>query len=441
MSFRRNLVILVAHGLRSDALGDEQVWPLRTPNFDKLAKHGLRLIATSACPADPGGMVSLLTGLHARQHGRVEQTTEPARCEGWPAALWEAGYHTVGVGRVEGIERWLRESVVVSEVDAVSPARCAYLDAMRAKSLYNDVISQRRQRTRGGPFEPDRLLLDPEDDVDGFILNEATRRLETMPTDRPWALIVFLTGPGNDLPAPHLYGDVVDPAALAGDFVPANFSSLDAMVELDYPRVMLQRLDRTRIGHIRAEYLGRVSLIDHGVGRLHDAVRQREDINRTWMLTTSDRGCLLGEHGVVGHRSFLAGAVEVPLILTPPTPSAEATTDDLVSTVDVAATINMLAGCDPNTTSVGRSLLPLIAGEAIARAATGLISEFGNRLLLETERYKVVFDVETHKSLALYDMLNDPDEIDNLLTTNVGRNLLDALRWRVGDALMSLRAQ
>src|SRR6185369_3797584 len=57
MHHRRNLIIILAHGLRSDAIGDSRAWPLTTPYLEKLANHGVRCVATSACPADWGGMV------------------------------------------------------------------------------------------------------------------------------------------------------------------------------------------------------------------------------------------------------------------------------------------------------------------------------------------------------------------------------------------------
>jgi hypothetical protein len=42
--------------------------------------------------------------------------------------------------------------------------------------------------------------------------------------------------------------------------------------------------------------------------------------------------------------------------------------------------------------------------------------------------------------MGLYDLLNDPEERQNLVNSPIGVNLLDALRWRVGEALMPLRA-
>jgi arylsulfatase A-like enzyme len=176
------------------------------------------------------------------------------------------------------------------------------------------------------------------------------------------------------------------------------------------------------------------------------------------MVVASDRGQLLGEHGLVGHRSFLCGAVETPLIVAPPLVGPASASElgeplaaraDLgtgfVSTVDVAATIAGLGGCDPPKAVAGRSVLPVFAGESLQLlgpnpAEGGLLSEFGRRLLLETERHKVVFDTETRAALGLYDLINDPDEQQNLVSTATGQNLLDSLRWRLGNALLPLRA-
>ncbi len=441
MRFRRNLIIVVGHGFRSDVLSDAQAWPTHTPNLDKLAQRGLRLIGTSACPADPGGMLSLMTGMHARQHGVITQDQAPLLCDGWPAQLQDADYHVVGVGRVGMFKQHLDQSVVVENEQTLEASKCAYLQAIIQRGRFDDIVTQRRQRLRYGPFAPAGLAIEPDDDIDGFIAQQATEALEKMPLDRPWALLVFFSGPGNDLPAPRLYNDLVEANDLVGDFVPADLSKTNILAELDYPRVQLQRLTRTGIADIRRHYLGRVGLIDHGIGCLAKALQTRSDHDRTWSVVTADRGQLLGEQGLIGHRSFLGPALEVPLIITPPTQAPpNRSTDDLISTTDVAATIAALAGCDSPPSCEGRSLLPLLAGNEMTDPFTGLISEFGHRLLLETERYKVIFNTEKRKALGLYDVLNDPDETQNLMEQPVASNLLDALRWRLADTLLGLRA-
>lgn len=463
----RNLVIVLAHGLRSDAIGDDRSWPLHTPALERLGAAGVRLAASSASPTDAGGLTSLLTGLHARQHGVLGQNgAAPPRLEqALPRWLREAGYTVAGVGCVGPVAHWLDESVVVAPPGEVEPKGCAYFERMSQRGLADALVEQRANRLRGGPFEPTRLLIEPEDDIDGFIGREATRLAKRLPADRPWALLVMFSGPGNDLPPPTLYESVVEASALQSGFVPADLRALDALAEPAYPRAMLQRLEPATVGRLRADYLGRVSLLDFCVNRLARTVAARDDASTTWTVVTSQRGHLLGEHGLVGPRSFLAGALEVPVIVAPPENAAVGTAarleEGLVSTVDVAATLADLAGCDVPVPMPGRSLLPMLAMDAPPRSASrqgdgarheadaeallprpagGNLSEFGDRLMLETERFKVVYDRATRDCRGLFDLLHDPEERSNLLETPRGRNLIDALRWRVADALMPLCA-
>ena len=453
MTLRRNLIIVVAHGLRSDTAGDTQHWPYVAPNIETLCNRGMRVAAVSACPADVGGMVSLLTGMHARQHGYVQATDQQVSCEGFPHWLAAAGYHVAGVGCVGLFEGALHRQILVEPLGKLDPGRCAYAKAMREKGYYAAIRQQRQQRLRYGPFDPERLLLEPGDDVDGFITAQARAMLADMPTDRPWALIVAYTGPGNDLPPPGLYDQLLDPYELGAGFSPADFRSLDVLAELDYPRILLQRLEREQVGRIRADYLGRVSLIDHGVGRLMAHLGRRSDRGRTWFVVASDRGQLLGENGLVGHRSFLAGALEVPVIVSPPSvarpgsPAREKirNVDGLASSVDVAATIAELGGCDMPASVAGRSLLKAFRedkghdDQTSSGAADQCISEFGRRLMLETHRHKIIFDTDTRKPIGLYDLRSDELENQNLVDTPAGWNLLDAMRWRLADSLMPLR--
>jgi len=430
------------------------------PNLDKLSPRSLHMTATSACPADIGGMVSLLTGLHPRQHGYLNQAQptedrdqlangvgsvpgkQTVAQEGWPNLFSQAGYYVAAVGCVDLLAPGLDQTVLVANPSTIKPKQCAYLLAMQDKSMRPAIEQQRRQRLRYGLFEPDRLLMEPDEDIDGFIAVQARKTLAHMPTDKPWVLIVVFSGPGNDLPPPTLYDYVVDPAGLTHGFTPADFRHLNAMAELDYPRVLLQRLEPHRIGRIRADYLGRASLIDHGIGRFLSQIDDRPDRDHTWSVISSDRGYLLGENGLVGHRSFLAGAVNVPVIITPPTPPAKCTATDLVSTADVGATIAALGGCDLSAAARGRSLLPILADQPIDTSINhiGSISEFGHRLMLKTTRYKVVFDTDRYAAISLYNIADDPDELNNLIKHPSSRNVLDSMRWRLGDVLLPLRA-
>ena len=114
------------------------------------------------------------------------------------------------------------------------------MSSVRAKGMEHAIQQQRSQRIRHGLFEPDRLVMDSEDDVDGFIAAKARTMLTSLPTNKPWALIVVFSGPGNDLPPPTLFEYIVSPDQLEDGFIPPQFTEVDVLVELDYPRILLQ---------------------------------------------------------------------------------------------------------------------------------------------------------------------------------------------------------
>lgn len=160
------------------------------------------------------------------------------------------------------------------------------------------------------------------------------------------------------------------------------------------------------------------------------------------MVLSSDRGQLLGEHGLIGHRSFLSGSVCVPVIIAPPAPMTQKIFPDLLSTVDVAATITAIGACDQATAMVGRSLLPIAINQPLSlrQGLPGCMSEFGRRLMFESERYKIVFNTDSLRASGLYDRIKDPGEIKNLIDQPTGRDMVDSLRHRLADILMPLRA-
>ncbi|MEM1027553.1 MAG: sulfatase-like hydrolase/transferase [Planctomycetota bacterium] len=449
MSSKRNLLIVLAHGLRSDALADEREWPLPTPNLVGLADRGIRLVLSSATPADPGGMASLLTGLHARQHGQLRDDEQPQTLrDGLPGWLAEAGYYTVGVGEVGAFASLLDESLITEGVAIPEPQpnRCWYTAAARSRGHAPALAQQRRQRLRTGPLAPDRLMLEPDEDIDGFIAAQAAEALGRMPEDKPWAMFVVFSGPGNELPPPMYYDGLVETADLARNFVPAKFDHHDALAEPELPRSVLQRLEAHQVARIRADYLGRVSLIDHGVGQLHESLSKRQDAGRTWTVLTSDRGQLLGEHGLLGHRSFLAPSIEVPFIVTPPdapgvSPPKEKFQDGLFSSVDVAPTIAHLAGADHAEHVAGRSVLPIFNGEPVLPMPPANLAEFHDRLLVETERHKAVFRTTDRTCLGLFDLVEDPEEKVNLIgqDTAATRKLVLQMRLHLSGTLMPLR--
>ncbi len=437
------MLIVLTSGQRGDALGAAGVWPIHTPHLDALAASGLALTTVSPSPARMPALVSALTGLHVRQHGVTDDADPIPVVAGWMGRLAEAGYHTVGVGRVGPVIEYLNEARLVGEVDLADPSHCEYLRYAESSGILERVEQQRAVRLRSGPFGMADGMDEPTDDVDGFILASAIACIEALPRDRRWVMLVSLTGPGNDLPAPRPYLDLVKRSGLKRRIVPPEQRDLDLYADFAFPRNLLQRIDLPTAVTIRQHYLARVCLLDAAVGMIGEALSTHGQADRTWTVLAGDRGHLLGERGLYGCTSFLGSSTYAPLWVVPPEDQAEHLTDDgetrahdgLVSGVDLAPTICNIGGVDPPFGCFGESVLPALRGGNVGRDAA--LSESADRLMLETLQYKLVMDVKDAGPLVLFDLLNDPDERENLAPQ--ASDVIDRLRGRLTDTLLPLR--
>lgn len=102
---------------------------------------------------------------------------------------------------------------------------------------------------------------------------------------------------------------------------------------------------------IRRTYRAAVKTLSDRYRGLFDTLEDEFD----WVITCSDHGELLGEHGLWGHGfGIYPELVEVPLVVSGPSPG-NSTTDELVSLMDIPVTVARLADVNPHGS--GHSLL------------------------------------------------------------------------------------
>jgi len=124
--------------------------------------------------------------------------------------------------------------------------------------------------------------------------------------------------------------------------------------------------------------------VDKHLGEVMDALKASRFLDNTVVIFTSDHGDLLGSHGGLFQKWYMAyeEALRVPLVIVPPGASEARTVPVPTSHIDLAPTILGLAGVDaeavrakiaPGFTDplplVGRDLSAVIRGEADAKAS------------------------------------------------------------------------
>jgi arylsulfatase A-like enzyme len=129
-------------------------------------------------------------------------------------------------------------------------------------------------------------------------------------------------------------------------------------------------LSAAELNDIRARYAGEVRMVDRGIGQLMAKVRALGLERNTLIIQITDHGYLLGEHHLLGKPGDLLGNLYEPtchvgmFIRHPEGNAAGQRLAGLVQPPDVMPTILDFLGAPVPPTVQGRSLLPLMRGEA-----------------------------------------------------------------------------
>ena len=171
---------------------------------------------------------------------------------------------------------------------------------------------------------------------------------------------------------------------------------------------------RTTYGHNL--YVGEIAFADAQIGRLLEALEQRQLLDRTIVMVTADHGESLGEHGERDHGIFVyEGVLRVPLVIRAPGLGA-GRVNDVVRLTDLMPTALDLLGV-PAPPADGTSLVDLMRGrrhdlnlEAYSESLYPERLGWSRLHALRSGRFKLI-DAPRPE---LYDLEDDPFEERNI---------------------------
>jgi arylsulfatase A-like enzyme len=223
----------------------------------------------------------------------------------------------------------------------------------------------RREAPELAERRPDRLSPDGPADLwvspypsafhqSTYIASQAEAFIRSQSKGKPWFALCSFVAPHHPFEAPadqiaRYPLEAVPPPERRGGVdasrIPAPAS--DAVGEMDRFGEDVQR-------RIVQHYLASISLVDDGVGRLIDALRQTGQLDDTVVVFAADHGEFLGNHGLLRKPSLhYDETLRVPLLLKGPGLPARRV-DGLVELVDVYPTLLGLLGIDINAGVQGR---------------------------------------------------------------------------------------
>lgn len=501
---RPNIILITSDQQRADCYGFAGR-RVSTPHLDRFAAQGTRFSAciTPNLVCQPS-RASILTGWLPLSHGVIDNgidLPESTGSAGFAGALAARGYDTAFIGKAH--------FATANTFAATGTAECLnsggrfpstwtgpYMGFQHAELMSLGHLFRHQPPTdpiRGRHYE--RWLYSRDDPKSVFeTWKSATRpttgAAQTWPSGLPSAwhtstwcadqAIRFLSTHGDDkpycmwvsMPDPHHPFDCPEP--WAGLHHPDDVDlprqpHKDLDIRPWWHRASLERpptggdeasrqfrssLSRApdqsekQLREMTANYYGMISLIDHSVGRILSAVRDRGQDDQTLIVYSTDHGDLLGDHGLFlkGPTPY-EGLLKVGLMMRGPGIPAGALIEDPVSTLDLAATFSEIGGASLPEGVQSRSLMPVIEGKESREYA---LSEWhvnegrcGVPLELRTVRakdWKCTIELRSGAG-ELYNLREDPDEMTNLFDEPAGaplRKIAEGLiRERPGPVLES----
>ena len=249
---------------------------------------------------------------------------------------------------------------------------------------------------------------------DNWIGARATALIENAKS--PWFLQVNFNGPHEPL-------DVTE--SMRAPFADVDF---DQPVDNDqYPADL--HVD------MRRNYAAMIHNIDSWLGRFLNIIERRGELENTLVIYASDHGDSLGDHNRFQKHVPERGSWNVPLVVAGPGVVTGDTVTTPVDLVDVARTVLDFGGIIPDRQLDGGSLRPALEGGTLGwDARTGGLASW--RAIFDG-RYKYVHNYERTRSIreimtatwepgheapgVLYDLENDPGEVEDLSPVDPGR--------------------
>jgi arylsulfatase A-like enzyme len=161
--------------------------------------------------------------------------------------------------------------------------------------------------------------------------------------------------------------------------------------------------------------------VDESVGKVLEALRRHQILDKTMVIFTSDNGHMLGERGIMRKRSAFEDSIRVPLVIRYPRWfRARSTSRELALNIDIPVTILEAAGVGPLQGMSGRSLADLTRSsfyyQYFREPAQTVIRCIPTLEAVRSKTHKLVHLPDQGGRDELYDLTADPDELRNTIS-------------------------
>ena len=427
---------------------------IQTPNIDRLANEGVRFTNSFVANSISGpSRACMLTGKHSHANGFINNsTTFDGSQQTFPKILRENGYQTAMIGKWHlaseptGFDHW---EILIGQGEYYNPTFIENGNKLQREGYATNVITDRainwldNTRDESKPFclfvhhkaphrtwMPDTCDYDlfadvtfpiPETFYDEYEGREAAKKQKmNIMADMDLQYDLKMV----DESVPTRFG--------GGMYTPGSMNEAQKAAWDAHYQPILEKFKKAKLSgkdlaewkyqEYMRDYLRVITSVDRNIGRLLDHLEEQGLLENTMIVYTSDQGFYMGEHGWFDKRFMYEESFRTPLLVRLPG-GKKGDVDQMVQNIDYGPTILDLAGIEKPADMHGESFLPLLRGEELPDWRKSLYYHYYEypdehavckHYGVRTERYKLIHFYEDIDSWELFDLQEDPNELNNI---------------------------
>ena len=172
--------------------------------------------------------------------------------------------------------------------------------------------------------------------------------------------------------------------------------------------------------HIQ-EYFAIISHLDEQVGKIVSHLENQNMLDNTYIIFTSDHGLAVGQHGLIGKQSLYDHSIRVPMIINGPNIEKGSVYNQDIYLQDIVPTTLDLANIPVPDHIDFKSFYNIVFNNDNNKTHNAIYGTYGCcpgnyfdfQRMIRKDGYKLML-FPKNKRIELYDLNNDPYEINNL---------------------------
>ncbi|WP_281890594.1 sulfatase [Paenibacillus sp. YYML68] len=472
MSKKPNILFIMTDQQRHDAIGYRNPEVL-TPHLDRLAAESV--VFTNGYTSNPScipARAAIFTGRYPSQCGAPTYMTPlPDYEQTFMSILRDNGYHTAVIGKqhfwktkvdkgydyMDIVDEHFPPKVISKELDEREFGLPQHLTVSDRVSSYVSFLADsgftegaQLFEKVGATKEVYRWKVEEKYHIDAYVGNRGVEWIQNSRPSEPWFLTLSFPGPhtpfdGIGLPDEALYDEskLSLPTTEPEDIFkkPGHFQSLlRRYCEIDpEAKKIVSRMSDDELRLMRKSYYANVTLIDRKVGEVVEALKSAGEYDNTMIIYLSDHGDFMGDFGMAQKMQCVSEQLmRIPYFIKPPVAGFEGYREEsFVSSVEVAATCLTAGGIEVPGNMSPRSLTQFFDKDGEPERWEDIYLEARDIRGIRSKQYKLVYYAEREYG-ELYDLLNDPEERDNLWSREDLQSVKQELMKRLMDRIIQI---